>query len=430
MELINKTNYVDIAISKSTSKMLNIIEFIDCTEYPIDKIYIDKFWASLNDNELLYATNDIIMWMGFNSPEKRYNKKMLIKLLTVNEVEYITYSNDEYANYLKSVKNISIYPPPLPGKGSGIVKHLLLPADSLKLAMMLIGRGKGKHIREYYIALEKLMKVYMQYQIQYESSQVNLQAINEQLKSVNDQLLIERNKNIMIENMINNVQLLEKTEYVYIATSNYYASQNIFKFGRTTNIRARIITYNTGRADEDNLYYCWIHKCHDSVSLESLVKSYLTNWQRNKHKEMYMIHYDFLYRFVEFICHNEDLQVNMINKFINTEMVNTLSILPTIPPPLTEFEGITLPTTMLITSSVDPDNEVILTVELTRRQVKNIIIEAFNRSVDNNKVSFKELYDAIKSLLGTQKKKTKFRVNEWNALCLEISKELNICIYK
>jgi hypothetical protein len=162
--------YVNLAIEyhnlHSLHDMLTILDFIRITTYPIDKLYINKFWASLQDDQLIYINDDLIRWMGFDAAQMHHRKMCFTDLMKKNGIRYIEYNNDQYAQF-KIGKNTSLFPPVSTGKGTGTLKHILLDSDSLKLAMLNIGNGKGRHIREHYLSLEKLLFVYMRYQCEF-----------------------------------------------------------------------------------------------------------------------------------------------------------------------------------------------------------------------------------------------------------------------
>lgn len=134
--------------------------------------------------------------------------------------------------------------------------------------------------------------------------------------------------------------MLERNEYIYIATTSQYALHNQYKIGGSEKeLKKRLSSYNCGRADGDNFYYCWIHKCHDYRTIESRIKSLFANWRVNKNKEMYILNYDFLVHFVEFLCSNNDSEVDIVNTFISADYSNSLAEAPIVPPPIAEFDG-------------------------------------------------------------------------------------------
>ena len=56
--IVSKNTYIDKALEHDN--MLTVIDFITTTNYPIDKLYIDKFWATLKNNMLIYVNDELI----------------------------------------------------------------------------------------------------------------------------------------------------------------------------------------------------------------------------------------------------------------------------------------------------------------------------------------------------------------------------------
>ena len=65
--------------------------------------------------------------------------------------------------------------------------------------------------------------------------------------------------NILI---INNINV---NQYVYIISTKIYEGQNIYKIGRTNNLKSRLSTYNTGSHKNDKYYYCYTFGCYNSI---------------------------------------------------------------------------------------------------------------------------------------------------------------------
>jgi hypothetical protein len=350
--------------------MLTVPEFIKATSYPIDAFMIDRFWHTMKKGMLIYADAELITWMGYEG-EAKFQKQAFTRALAnarLNE-DYFHYTNDEYARFLITLTNTSvltggasnddkawwlishqqIYPNIDTSQGKGPTKHLLLTSKCLKTTMMKLSTSRGDKVREYYLALEDLFETYMNYQSDYKLQQGTRQlALYQEQLSTKDmliatkdkQLLIEQNKNLSIQNFIANVKQLERNEYLYIVTTEQYARSNQYKIGGTEKtLKRRLSPYNCGRADGDNLYYCWIHKCHDYRLLETRIKSLLGNWRSNKNKEMYVINYAFLVKFVEIICRSDDYDTDMINNFISIEYLESMALEPIVPLPITEFDG-------------------------------------------------------------------------------------------
>lgn len=78
---------------------LDITDFLTEIGYNIDKIYIDKFWDSIESNKWLYIDNNMLAWMGYNCTDIKDNKKTYIKLLHENfneDIDYKLINNKEF----------------------------------------------------------------------------------------------------------------------------------------------------------------------------------------------------------------------------------------------------------------------------------------------------------------------------------------------
>jgi hypothetical protein len=135
---------------------------------------------------------------------------------------------------------------------------------------------------------------------------------------------------------LKNFTYLEKTEHIYIATSKTYASKNIFKIGKAKDCASRLCSYNTGKHSDDLNYFCYIHKCYNSVYLESLINSFLYQYRDKHSAEVFIINYKHLEKIVKYICEKYD----NITDYFNTEIIQNIDNIATeayiIPDPILE----------------------------------------------------------------------------------------------
>jgi|688.fasta_scaffold277782_3 prophage antirepressor-like protein len=123
-----------------------------------------------------------------------------------------------------------------------------------------------------------------------------------------------------LEHFIENIKTRQKAQVIYIATSNRYANQNIFKVGGCSSeelLSKRLITYNTGRIGEDELYYVSLFKCDNHNHMEARIKELLYEFRHAKEKEMYVIHYASLQRMIQQMIHHYNDEVDGLNKLIH-----------------------------------------------------------------------------------------------------------------
>lgn len=62
-----------------------------------------------------------------------------------------------------------------------------------------------------------------------------------------------------------------KVEHIYIASTQNYIKNNIYKIGRTNNIRQRMQSYSTGYIVADKFFLLQDFHCYDSKSAEKLI---------------------------------------------------------------------------------------------------------------------------------------------------------------
>lgn len=179
-----------------SSLMLTIKEFIEMSKFPIDSFMVDNFFNNLNDDIPVYVNNELIEWCGFNGKDFDKRKELFVKILKQFEkgIDFWCLTNIEYSHYYqKSIphnqgiekgdigKSIN-YPHPTTFTGKNKTKHIILTTNCFKMVLMMLNTKKAKEIREYYLALEKLIKVYSKYQYYQKKYE------NELLKISNDEL--------------------------------------------------------------------------------------------------------------------------------------------------------------------------------------------------------------------------------------------------
>lgn len=147
--------------------------------------------------------------------------------------------------------------------------------------------------------------------------------INSQIKFLQEQVHLkdkeirkQKTGNILLKNYVDNIKSRDKESILYIATSNTYASQNNFKIGGGASnklLKGRLATYNSGRPQEDQLYFAAIFKCSDYRQMESRIKDLLFAFKKNT--EMYIIHYESLFSILEFMVENYSKEIDKLNEF-------------------------------------------------------------------------------------------------------------------
>lgn len=181
---------------------------------------------------------------------------------------------------------------------------------------------------------------------------------NEQLNESMEQLALEKIKveqatkakdkaelkSLRIKKFMNNIKIKElKLEWIYIATTDQYAKERLFKIGSTERLMSRIAPYNTGRPKEDDYYYVWAMKCYSCKDLDQHIQKLLATFKYDKSndnkpstslnkQEMYHgIKFTDLVVIVTFIIENYDKSIDFINTFIKNRLDISMEEEDTIP---------------------------------------------------------------------------------------------------
>lgn len=296
-------------------ELLTVLEFIKQFQYPIDKLYIDRFWASINNDDWVVVDHEMLQWIGYNCARASDNKKQYIRLLDRNFVTESDYKQSTKGNIVVgstcSIENIG----------------LIVQPKVFKQTLMMLHTEKAKQFRENYLALEQVMIDYLRYanRVTTHNQSIETKQLvikSSQLKEQVEQYKIEMNQLKSIQDDLSQLGLdttpVELSEYVYILTSRRYYPLNLFKIGKTINLKGRLSTYNTGNvlADDEQFYLCSI-QTSDSASLEkqlhSLLKAFLYR------KEWYRIHTFDLLKLVQFVTDQQEASKVFVDQIISTQ---------------------------------------------------------------------------------------------------------------
>ena len=136
----------------------------------------------------------------------------------------------------------------------------------------------------------------------------------------------QKRGNLMLKNFVSNIKTRTSEEYIYIATTKCYASQNNFKIGgcgSKAGLSKRLSTYNTGRPQNDLYYFCKLFCVTNFIKVEDRIKDNLKDFKDTSEKEMYILHYDWICAFLEVITENYNEEITILNDLIKN-IIKTL----------------------------------------------------------------------------------------------------------
>src|SRR5579864_7790014 len=183
-------------------------------------------------------------------------------------------------------------------------------------------------------------------------------------------------------------------EVIYISTSRAYAAQNRFKVGGVEHVdklKSRFATYN-GRSDAgDEWYFSDIFKVASFKACEKRIEDVLGRFRDKKEKEMYVMHYVDLSRYLDFICEHYENELETFNKELNDLIanLNRRHLEPTIPKP---YEGTTAIITRIV-KGVPTNTRIESSVEELFKQRIRLYLDSLPSSTEELKRA--ELFERI-----------------------------------
>lgn len=180
---VSSTPRIDyVAIALEEKRPLSIREFCQVTGYPLG--YLGRFFHNLKDDLPIYVTPELIEFCGFGGASQWKRKEAFVKILHNFQCDndFYALSNAEYVDfYQKTVSQlwetesqpqISFsaaeieFPDPkqFQANGKGQTKHLILKTDCFKQVLMMLNTSKAAEVRQYYLSVDKLIRLYMEFQ--------------------------------------------------------------------------------------------------------------------------------------------------------------------------------------------------------------------------------------------------------------------------
>jgi hypothetical protein len=214
----------------------------------------------------IYVDDNMLKYIGYSSSELWKEKQNYLNLIKRN----FEVSNDyKYLNSKEFKLFLSTHEVPMENNDfndHNKVKHLIVAPDCFKQSLMLLQTKKSKEIKKYYIELEKVFKLYLEYQNKYRE----LELENKNKELANKDLESKKKVEITLRDSFN------KRCIVYLIKVKI-DNEIIYKFGYTDDIVTRLRTHKNRISDDIELIYCIESK--DNKMLEKLLIDYLEQYK-------------------------------------------------------------------------------------------------------------------------------------------------------
>jgi hypothetical protein len=296
-----------------------LINYINTYHSQLDKIYIDKFWSSINNKQWIYADDVLIEWIGFNISTGKAKYLKLIKENFKEIEDYKTYDYEEINKIFHSPlganennKEILEFKDKLKDVHNRTI-HLILSPKCFKKSLMMIRTEKANSIRDYYVDIEEICLEFNKFLL--ETKNKELEESKMTLESKNKELEEQKHKVLNLKTFIAEDNELLFDEFIYIATNDFYSEQDVFKIGMSSRLNKRSKTFNTFFINGQKMQYIYIYRCHNSRILESLLFTCLKHYRYNIINELFNIPLDKLLPIVYSICNSYNLIINDTNVY-------------------------------------------------------------------------------------------------------------------
>ncbi len=146
------------ALDKSY-KLLDIMEFIHVTKFKLNMVMFNYFWQVMVGKCRMHLVERVFEWFGYEG-EYRKQRENFIRMLKRNEIPFteLTQKDKEIELYPTIKEEIELLPANVTNS-----KFLIMEPDDMKMAIMQLKTKNGHIIRQYYIDLEDLLKMYVEY---------------------------------------------------------------------------------------------------------------------------------------------------------------------------------------------------------------------------------------------------------------------------
>lgn len=155
----------DMALNYSDT-LLNIFEYIEAVNFRIDRLMLNKFWQCVSENRCTSLGASVLEWLGYDNTQERNRKAKFIELLDTHNISYIQIKHtdpsfQDYPDLVEEAANLSVAA--LKRK-----QWIIMGSRDFKKMVMFLRTSRADDIREYYLCIEELFKMYCEYTLHFQ----------------------------------------------------------------------------------------------------------------------------------------------------------------------------------------------------------------------------------------------------------------------
>jgi len=376
---------------QNNAGLLDIFTFISRMEltFDITSDWFKDLWYPLSKSRHLpgevptmvqdrpiIVTQNLLNWFGYKGryiADKQNDFSKLLQTLSIpyEEIDYQHPLALEYPGVNQESEQLKL------SNNLEKKRWIAMEPRAFKKVVMRLNTRNADMVRDYYLNLEEAMFAYGDYTRDYlmdktRRQESGLTLAMEQLTIKDTELDQEREAKEQAERLADQERLRAEeykqyaltlkdlaisdqkrplNDIIYISTSKAYSSHNRFKVGGVEGmekLKPRFSGYNGRSSIDDEWYYSDIFKVANFRAAEKRIEDLLGRFRERKNKEIYVLHYTDLKRYVEWICDHYEDEIEEFNKELDVLIsnLNKYKLKPVIPPP---YQG----TSAVITRFVD-----------------------------------------------------------------------------
>ena len=203
------------ALDKSF-QLLDIMKFIEVTKFKLNMTMFDYFWQVVVGNRRVHLAPTVLQWFGYEG-EIKEQRKNFIKMLQRNDICYnqLTGNDKEIELYPTIKEELRLISNEGAKQNS---KFILMEPNDIKMAIMQLKTKNGHIIRQYYIDLEELLKLYVEYTLYFNhrESQRKITTLEKSMAKLNLTIAKQEEYRIQDRETLNGQRLIMARQEQYM----------------------------------------------------------------------------------------------------------------------------------------------------------------------------------------------------------------------
>ena len=332
-EALNRFNYSDVTIEQ-------LADYFNFTD--VQKNMIKRFWDSTFYNNYILLSDEIVLDQLTDEKGKdalsHFYKQILLKCdsecnpyYKIND-NYICITKDhDLVKMYNNSHSLNLANGKVPHTGGIVKKYYAVTGNTYSDLLQRSNAKNGASARDYYRKVDRLAKFMKDYIIALHEH--IMQRHNDEHK----QMLIEQKQiiefkdaliklkdaekgrlNAINTELVSYKKSIDKNESIFIVATYEYATQGIFKIGRTKDMKNRLVGHNLTHCVGDKVHLLHEFKVNNAKAVNNYIHQKLKGLLVDINNEFFTCPYNLLKQVLELIIDNDELYNDRINSIIDS----------------------------------------------------------------------------------------------------------------